>query len=152
MDKNNITIQNEILSLNNQICFSLYVCSKEIIKKYRSFLEPLSLTYTGYIVMLALFEKDNISVKELGNKIFLDSGTLTPLLKKLSVSGYITRTKSEKDEREIIIALTDLGLELKSKLLKIPPQMVSSLNLDKEYGMSLLENLHKMISILTTEN
>lgn len=152
MDKNNITIQNEILSLNNQICFSLYVCSKEIIKKYRSFLEPLSLTYTGYIVMLALFEKDNISVKELGNKIFLDSGTLTPLLKKLSVSGYITRTKSEKDEREIIIALTDLGLELKSKLLKIPPQMVSSLNLDKEYGMSLLENLHKMISILTAEN
>ncbi|MBP5272403.1 MAG: MarR family transcriptional regulator, partial [Clostridia bacterium] len=84
--------EDELLKLDNQLCFSLYVCSKEVIKRYKPLLEPYGLTYTGYITMMALWEKDNVNVKELGSRLFLDSGTLTPLLKKLEAQGYVERT------------------------------------------------------------
>ncbi|MGL6014970.1 MAG: MarR family winged helix-turn-helix transcriptional regulator [Selenomonadaceae bacterium] len=89
----------EILTLDKQLCFALYVASKEVIRKYKPLLSPLGLTYTGYIAMLALWEKDNLTVKKLGEKLFLDSGTLTPLLKKLEGLGYIDRIRSTADER-----------------------------------------------------
>ncbi|MBQ5580666.1 MAG: MarR family transcriptional regulator, partial [Clostridia bacterium] len=97
--------EDELLKLDNQLCFSLYVCSKEVIKRYKPLLEPYGLTYTGYITMMALWEKDNVNVKELGSRLFLDSGTLTPLLKKLEVQGYVERTRDPRDERNIIIRL-----------------------------------------------
>ena len=88
----------EPLCLDNQLCFALYVCSKEIIRKYQPLLEPLGLTYTSYITLMCLWEKDNVSVKELGKRLFLDSGTLTPLLKKMEGQGLVLRTRSKKDE------------------------------------------------------
>ena len=87
------------LALDNQLCFALYVCSKEIIRKYNPLLEPLGITYTAYITLLCLWEKDNVTVKELGSRLFLDSGTLTPLLKKMEGQGLLTRTRGGKDER-----------------------------------------------------
>ena len=101
------------LLLDNQLCFALYVCSKEIIKKYTPILTPLGLTYTSYITLLSLWEKDNVSVKELGNKIYLDSGTLTPLLKKMEAQELLQRKRSSVDERTVYITLTQKGRDMK---------------------------------------
>ena len=103
------------LKLDNQLCFAVYVASKEIIKQYKPFLDPLGLTYTQYITLLALWEKSDISVKELGQRLFLDSGTLTPLLKKLEAMNLIERVRSSDDERLIIVSLTKKGLDLKKE-------------------------------------
>lgn len=137
----------EILRLENQLCFSLYVCSKEIIRKYKPLLDPYGLTYTGYIIMMALWEEDDITVKDLGKKLFLDSGTLTPLLKKLETQGYITRKRSEKDERNVYISLTDNGKAFQDEALRIPEELVCSLGLDINDGMRLLDELHGMMKI-----
>ena len=91
----------DCLKLENQLCFPLYACSKEIVKKYKPFLDKIDLTYTQYITMIVMWEKREINVKELGNCLYLDSGTLTPLLKKLEQKGYVTRQRSEKDERNL---------------------------------------------------
>ncbi len=93
------------LKLENQLCFPLYACSKEITRRYKPFLSKLDLTYTQYITMMVLWETRELSVKELGDKLFLDSGTLTPLLKKLESKGYLTRNRSVKDERNLIIKI-----------------------------------------------
>jgi DNA-binding MarR family transcriptional regulator len=136
-----------ILRLENQLCFSLYVCSKEIIRKYKPLLDPYGLTYTGYIIMMALWEEDDITVKNLGNRLFLDSGTLTPLLKKLETQGYITRNRSEKDERNVYIGLTDKGKDFQDEALLIPEELVCSLGLDMKDGLRLLDELHGMMKI-----
>ncbi len=145
--------KDEVLKLDNQVCFSLYVCSKEIIKKYKPLLEPLGLTYTGYIAMLALWEKDNVSVKELGKKLYLDSGTLTPLLKKLEAKGYITRSRSKEDERTVHIVLTQAGQKLKSKAVDIPENLLCSVyhgdDFEIEDASSLLQSLHKLMDTLS---
>ena len=99
----------ELLRLDNQLCFPLYEASKEIIKRYKPLLDKYNITYTQYLVLLCLWEKDNILVKDLGIRLYLDSGTLTPLLKKLESKGYISRTKGTTDEREVYIYLTDKG-------------------------------------------
>ncbi len=143
---------NEMLKLDNQLCFAFYVCSKEIIKKYRPLLEPLDLTYTGYICMLALWEKDNIPVKELGERLYLDSGTLTPLLKKLELRGYITRVRSSNDERTVNILLTQDGKNLQDSAANVPLGMMKSVGCGIENGRELLENLHKLMTELSTEN
>ena len=135
------------LRLENQLCFSLYVCSKEIIRRYKPILDPYGLTYTGYIIMMALWEEDDITVKDLGKKLFLDSGTLTPLLKKLEAQGYITRNRSDKDERNVYINLTDKGKDLQDEALRIPEELVCSLGLDMKNGMRLLDELHGMMKI-----
>ncbi|MDD4112486.1 MAG: MarR family transcriptional regulator [Herbinix sp.] len=137
----------DILRLDNQLCFSLYVCSKEIIRKYKPLLDPYGLTYTGYIIMMALWEKDDITIKNLGKKLFLDSGTLTPLLKKLETQAYITRSRSEKDERNVYISLTNKGKDLQDEALRIPEELVCSLGLDMKDGMRLLDELHAMMKI-----
>ncbi len=137
----------DTLRLDNQLCFSLYVCSKEIIRKYKPLLDPYGLTYTGYIIMMALWEMDDITIKNLGKKLFLDSGTLTPLLKKLETQGYITRCRSEKDERNVYISLTDKGKDLQDEALRIPEELVCSLGLDMKDGMHLLDELHAMMKI-----
>jgi DNA-binding MarR family transcriptional regulator len=108
------------LRLDRQLCFPLYVCSKELIKNYKPLLDPLGITYTQYIAFMALWEDDNLSVKELGQRLYLDSGTLTPLLKKMEQQGFIKRERSLKDERNVYIKLTEKGLELKNKAVHIP--------------------------------
>jgi DNA-binding MarR family transcriptional regulator len=142
----------EVLKLDNQVCFALYVCSKEIIKKYKPLLKPLGLTYTGYIAMLALWEKDNITVKDLGKRLYLDSGTLTPLLKKLESKGYVSRKRSDKDERTVNILLTDNGKKLKSKAVDIPHNLLCSIyhgnDFEIEDSSGLLKTLHSLIDTL----
>jgi DNA-binding MarR family transcriptional regulator len=125
-------IKEEYLKLDYQVCFKLYVASKEIIRKYTPLLEKLDLTYTQYITMLALWEKDQISVKELGEKLYLDSGTLTPLLYKLENKGYIIRNKGEKDGRELIVCVTPEGYKLKEKALSIPSSIAKCVSLEKD--------------------
>lgn len=130
------------LALDNQLCFALYVCSKEIIRKYTPLLEPLGLTYTAYIVLLCLWEKDNVPVKELGNRLFLDSGTLTPLLKKMEGQGLVKRTRSGQDERTVFITLTENGKAMKEKCICIPQQMMCQNIIDMKKAAPLLQTLH----------
>lgn len=139
---------NELLKLDNQLCFSLYVCSKEIIKKYKPLLDPLGLTYTSYITLLALWEQDDINVKDLGKKLYLDSGTLTPILKKLESQNFINRTRSTEDERSVNISLTNEGILLKEKAKNVYNELACSLfnNSDElSSGMELLGSLHKLM-------
>lgn len=133
------------LLLDNQLCFALYVCSKEIIKKYTPILTPLGLTYTSYITLLSLWEKDNVSVKELGNKIYLDSGTLTPLLKKMEAQELLQRKRSSVDERTVYITLTQKGRDMKEKCKEIPNQLLCQNFVDLETAPMLLQNLHAIM-------
>ncbi len=141
----------QLLKLDNQLCFALYVCSKEVIKKYKPLLEPLGLTYTGYITLLALWEKDNSTVKELGEKLYLDSGTLTPVLKKLEALGYIERRRWKKDERTVKIVLTEKGMQLKEKAICVPSSLISSIsgeNFSPSEALELLGILKKLVCVL----
>lgn len=135
----------ECLRLENQICFPMYVASKEIVRRYIPLLSALDLTYTQYITLLALWEKDHITVKELGEKLYLDSGTLTPLLNKLEKKGYIIKNKSDKDGRELVVIVTTKGLELKQKALEVPPEIAKCVNLKKEEAIVFYQLLHKVL-------
>lgn len=149
---NELTSNEDLLRLDHQLCFSLYVCSKEIIKKYKPLLDPLGLTYTGYIIMLALWEQDNITVKELGQQLYLDSGTLTPMLKKLESQDYVKRIRSSSDERNVFIQLTTMGKELKKEAMHFPEQLICTLKLDDQYSSNLLKSLHEMMVRLNDSN
>ncbi len=137
------------LALENQLCFSLYVCSKEIIRRYQPVLEPLGLTYTMYITLLSLWEKDNVTIRELGKTLFLDSGTLTPVLKKMEKQSLVTRERSESDERTVRINLTDEGRQLREKCIGIPQQMACSKIIDLTQAPGLLSSLHEMMTRMT---
>lgn len=118
--------------LDNQLCFLLYVSSKEIIKRYTAELKPYNLTYTGFITMLAIEEDEQLTVKELGHRLYLDSGTLTPLLKKLEEKGYIYRKRSAQDEREMNVSLTKLGQQLRQELPCVSEKIALDMNLSRE--------------------
>ena len=137
----------DCLKLNNQICVPLYACSKEIIKRYKPFLDKVDLTYTQYITMMALWENESMNVRELGNCLFLDSGTLTPLLKKLENKGYIKRSRSKEDERNLIVTLTDKGWELREEMLSIPRSMASCVDLEPEEAADLYRLLYKILGV-----
>ncbi|MCR5357110.1 MAG: MarR family transcriptional regulator [Lachnospiraceae bacterium] len=115
----------EQLLLKNQLCFPLYACSRKIVGSYTPYLKPLGLTYTQYVVMMALWEHDSLNVGQLGDLLKLDAGTLTPLLKRLEKAGYVTRERSKEDERITIISITPEGEELKEQCKDIPLKMVS---------------------------
>lgn len=133
------------LLLKNQICFPLYLCSKEIIRKYTPLLNKLDLTYTQYIVMMYLWENRECNVKELGKTLLLDSNTLTPLLKKLESKNYITRNKSSNDSRNTIISITEKGLQLKENALAIPDSIIKCVNLSDEEAQTLYKILYKVL-------
>ena len=120
------------LELKNQLCFPLYACAKEVVRAYKSYLSALDLTYTQYITMMVLWEKKQMNVKEIGRCLYLDSGTLTPLLKKLESKGYIKRHRSRKDERNLLISITDEGMKLRDKALEVPKQMSKCVRLDDD--------------------
>lgn len=141
-------MKNDVLKLDNQLCFALYVSSKEVIKRYKNLLDPYGLTYTGYITLLALYEKDQVTIKELGNKLYLDSGTLTPLLKKLEAQKYIERQRSKADERQVYIKLTKEGIKLKESLVSVPEALLCTINADPADGKKLLDSLHELLHIL----
>lgn len=135
----------ETLKLKNQLCFPLYACSKEVVRRYKPYLDKLDLTYTQYIAMMVLWEEQELNVKELGKQLFLDSGTLTPLLKKLEQKGYLTRHRSEEDERNLTIRITDRGMQLREQALAVPAQMASCISLSREEAAFLYEILYKIL-------
>ena len=135
----------DVLKLENQLCFPLYACSREIVKRYKPFLDKIDLTYTQYITMMVMWEKQCVNVKELGECLYLDSGTLTPLLKKLEAKGFLTRVRSEKDERNLVVTITDKGEKLKEQAVEIPMQVAGCTNLTAEEGMQLYKILYKLL-------
>lgn len=142
----------EELLLNNQICFRHYVISKEIIKKYKPLLDPLNLTYTSYIVMLVLWETDKISMKDLSERLFLDSGTLTPVLKKLETKGYIKRIRQKDDERMVHVHLTKAGIQLEEFAKDVPRKLIESIfpgDIDQHAYADYIKTLDGIIKLLT---
>jgi DNA-binding MarR family transcriptional regulator len=135
----------DMLKLENQLCFPIYACSREIVKKYKPFLNEIGLTYTQYIVMLVLWEKKSTNVKSLGEYLYLDSGTLTPLLKKLESVGLVSRTRLAEDERNLIVTITDKGERLKDKAVNIPLKLASCINLSVEEAKILYNLLYKIL-------
>ena len=133
------------LARGNQVCFPLYACSKEIVRRYKPFLDPLDLTYTQYIAMMVMWEEKSINVKNLGKRLFLDSGTLTPVLKKLESKGYISRKRSKDDERNLIITITPEGEKLREKALSVPASMGECVKISKEEAECLYKILYKVI-------
>ena len=133
------------LKLENQLCFPLYAASREVIKLYKPHLDTLDLTYTQYIAMILLWEHRTLTVKEMGDYLFLDSGTLTPLLKKLETKGVITRTRSQRDERNLNVSLTPEGEALREKALGIPKAMGQYNPLSLEETVVLYRLLYKML-------
>lgn len=144
-NKFNQISDNDILKLDNQLCFALYASSREIIKKYKPLLDPLGLTYTAYITMLVLWEKDDVTVKFLGERLHLDSGTLTPLLKKLEAKGLLTRERRTSDERNVYITLTCEGKSLKKDAANVPRELVNCSSFDPESAMQLRRLLHEFM-------
>ena len=138
----------ESLKLCNQLCFPLYACSREMIKLYKPWLDELGLTYTQYITMMVLWEHKAMTVKALGQELYLDSGTLTPLLKKLEEKGLVTRRRSELDERNLIVTITDQGERMKDAALHIPTEMAKCVNLPKEDICDLYRMLYQMLEIV----
>lgn len=135
----------EALKLRNHVCFPLYAAARETIKLYTPFLDDLGLTYTQYIAMMVLWEKHSVTVKEMGEQLFLDSGTLTPLLKKLEAKGYITRTRSTADERNLIVSITDEGDALKDKAIEIPRHMSENLVIQGNELIDFYNTLYKLL-------
>ena len=135
----------DCLKLENQLCFPLYAASREVIKKYKPYLDEIDLTYTQYIVLMVLWEENNINVKALGEKLFLDSGTLTPLLKKLEQKGYIERKRSNNDERNLLVSITKEGIKLKNQAKEIPSKVGGCVRLTKEEALKLYEILYKIL-------
>ena len=133
------------LKLSHQLCFPLYACARETIKLYTPHLDIIDLTYTQYITMMVLWERTSLTAKELGRILYLDSGTLTPLLKKLEVKGYLTRKRSEADERNLIVTVTDEGMALREEALHIPEAMTECLNLEKDEIIMMYRCLYKML-------
>ena len=135
----------EQLRLENQLCFPLYACARSVINLYTPLFKPLGITYTQYIVFMVLWENDGISVGELGRKLYLDNGTLTPLLKKMQDKGYLTRVRSKEDERVVIVTLTDEGWALREKVLWIPESVGSCVPLSEEEARTLYSLLYRVI-------
>ena len=133
------------LKLENQLCFPLYACSKEIIRNYKPLLDKLDLTYTQYITMMVLWEHNDINVKELGEALYLDSGTLTPLLNKLEYKNYITKTTNDKDKRNLVISITEEGKKLKERAKSVPTEISKCVNLTQEESIQLYRLLYKML-------
>ena len=136
---------NEMLKLENQLCFPLYACAKEIVKRYTPLLEPLGLTYTQYIAMMVMWEHKSLSVKDMGKLLFLDSGTLTPMLKKMEKAGWISRRRSDTDERVVLITITEKGEELHDKAAQIPAKMTQCVTLENSEAVQLYTLLHKLM-------
>ena len=136
------------LKLENQVCFPLYAAAREAVKLYNPFLSEIDLTYTQYVTMMVLWEKENLSVKTLGEKLYLDSGTLTPLLKSLEKKGFIKRERSKEDERFLIVSLTKEGKDLREKALPIPEKVYKCVNMSKEDSLKLYQLLYQLLNTL----
>ena len=133
------------LKLDRQLCFPLYAASREVIKYYRPLLDELDLTYTQYIAMMVMWEEKSISVKDMGVRLFLDSGTLTPVLKALEKKSYVTRRRSGDDERVLIVEITKKGEELKSRAAHVPGKVACCIGLEPGEAVELYRLLYKIL-------
>ncbi|MBR5970131.1 MAG: MarR family transcriptional regulator [Lachnospiraceae bacterium] len=133
------------LKLSSQLCFPVYACAKEITRAYKPMLDRYDLTYTQYITLMVLWEQGRMNVKKLGDALLLDSGTLTPVLKKLEAKGYITRTRAEHDERNLMVEITETGARLREEMLVVPEEMGACMNLPKEEIETLYGLLYKLL-------
>lgn len=145
-------MSNDLLKLENQICFKIYTAEREITKLYRDLLQELNVTYPQYLVLLLLWEKDSLSVKKLGKRLFLDSGTLTPMLKRMESNGLVERKRSVEDERSVIISLTEKGEALKEKAACIPNQLTKNMEMTKEELIHLSHSLTSMLDVLQKQS
>jgi MarR family transcriptional regulator, organic hydroperoxide resistance regulator len=140
------------LDLDQQLCFSLYSASRLMIQAYEPLLKEWDLTYPQYMVMLVLWENDHLSVKAIGERLKLDSGTLSPLLKKLQTKGYVIRSRSSEDERVVVVRLTEQGKSIYQKAEKIPESMACKLTLDEKEMTGLRLKINELVSILEKNN
>ena len=135
----------EAMKLSNQLCFPLYAAARNMVGLYTPFLKPLGLTYTQYIVFLALWEKDGVTVGEICSKLMLDNGTLSPLLKKMEKDGYIERSRSKADDRVVVVSLTEKGKNLQLKAKEVPKNVMGCVNLSPEKAQVLYSLLYEML-------
>lgn len=135
----------DVLKLDNQLCFPLYAVSKEIVRRYTPFLNEIDLTYTQYIAMMVMWEHREVSVKELGKKLFLDSGTLTPLLKNLEKKGLVTRERSKTDERFLVVSITEKGMDLREQAVDIPAKIGGCVCIGEEEAVQLYTIVRKLL-------
>ena len=136
------------LRLENQLCFPLYAASREVVKRYRPYLEPLGITYTQYIAMMVFWEQRKCSVKELGEKLYLDSGTLTPVLKSLEAKGFVRRYRSTEDERVLIVEVTEEGEKLRERALEVPKNVGGCIRLEDGEAAELYRLLYKLLGAI----
>ena len=136
----------EAMKLKNQLCFPLYAAARNVVSLYTPLLKPLGLTYTQYLVFLVLWEQDGLSVGEIGEKLWLDNGTLSPLLKKLEKEGYLTRARAEEDDRVVTVSLTEKGKDLQEKAKLIPLQVAGCIGLPPEKAKGLYSALYELIN------
>ena len=142
----------ESLKLSNQVCFPLYAASREVIKLYKPFFDEYNLTYTQYITMLVLWEDGKITIKELCKKLYLDSGTITPVIKKLEAMGLLIKYRDKSDERIVNVELTDKGRELKEEIVKVPEQVSCKINGSMEDLLILKNLLEKVLDEISPNN
>jgi DNA-binding MarR family transcriptional regulator len=138
----------DALKLENQICFPLYACAKGVVAKYKPFLDEIGLTYTQYIAMMVLWERKSVNVKTLGESLYLDSGTLTPLLKKLEEKQFVSRERSSEDERSIVVTVTPEGERLRKQAEKIPEQIAKCIDIPADDAIKLYKILHRVMAKL----
>ena len=142
----------ELLKLNNQVCFPLYACSKELIRQYGPHLKKLNLTYTQYIVMMVIWENETVSSRELSECLHLDYGTLTPVLKRLEAAGYLNKQRSEEDERLLTLSLTEKGRSLKEDAVSIPPAIAGCMGLTAEEFGALYSLTYKALKHMESKD
>jgi DNA-binding MarR family transcriptional regulator len=151
-----VTVQQDVtddpLALERQVCFALAIASRTVLSVYRPVLEPMGLTHPQYLVMLALWGKSPLSVKELGELLYLDSPTLSPLLKRLEAAGYVTRSRSEQDERVLLVSLTPTGKKLRDKAEEIPPTIAAKMGMTFPELAELHASLTKVIAAASAAN
>lgn len=136
----------DALLLENQLCFPLYAASREVVKRYRPHLDALGLTYTQYIVLMVVWAEGTVSVRDLGRRLYLDSGTLTPVLKTLEKAGFITRHRSPEDERVLLVTITEEGIALRERAMDVPAAMKGCVSLDQQEAETLYRLLYKVLA------
>jgi DNA-binding MarR family transcriptional regulator len=145
-------MNDDILKLENQLCFPLYAAAKAVVNSYKPLLDEIDLTYTQYIAMMVMWEHKSVGVKELGEYLYLDSGTLTPLLKRLESKGFVTRERSHDDERAVNVTITEEGENLKKKAVVIPLKLGECMPLTREEAGTLYTLLYKVLRQLNCGN
>ena len=133
------------LKIENQLCFPLYACARQVIRKYKPFLDELDLTYTQYIAMMLLWDRRSMTSKEMGSALYLDSGTLTPMLKKMEAKGLLTRRRGTEDERNLVVTVTEAGMALRDRAAEVPGKMAGCLSLQPHEMEELYGLLYRIL-------